>query len=76
MYQIADKMVFGVEVFNSLMVFWATDSSEGSFVVDSNIDVWDIKLIFQKCLVLPNVAETSVQHRTYMGQLPQFIIIT
>ena len=72
LYPFADRIVFDVDVFRSFMVFWATGNSEGSFVVDSNIDVWDIKPIFQKSLVLPNVAEASVQHRTYPGQLSLF----
>ena len=71
MYWFADKTVFDVDVFRSFIVFWATGKSEGGFVVDSNIDVWDIKPIFQKSLVLPIVAEAFVQHRTYRGQLPQ-----
>jgi hypothetical protein len=76
LYPFADKMVFDVDVFRSFMVFWATGNLEGSFVVDRNIDVWDIKTIFQKSLVLPNVAEAFFQHRTYRSQLSQFSIIT
>ena len=71
MYWFADKTVFDVDVFRSFIVFWATGKADGSFVVDSNIDVWDIKPIFQKSLVLPNVAKAFVQHWTYRGQLPQ-----
>ena len=45
-------MVFDVEVFRSFMVFWATGDLEGSLVLDSKIDVWDIKPIFQKSLCI------------------------
>ena len=71
LYPFAVKIVFDVDVFRSFIVFWATGKAEGSFVVDSNIDIWDIKPIFQKSLVLSNVAKAFVQHRTYRGQLPQ-----
>ena len=71
LYWFADKTVFDVDVFRSFIVFWATGKAEGSFVVDSNIDIWDIKSIFQKSLVLSNVAKAFVQHRTYRGRLPQ-----